>query len=79
MITKFSSLYAGSVDMEDLGFEGTPVNKRRYPNEYLVTALYKAREMSQFLDNLGFHCLWMAAHHFQPEGYECIPLSLIHI
>lgn len=73
MITKFSSLYAGSVDMEDLGFEGTPVNKRRYPNEYLVTALYKAREMSQFLDNLGFHCLWMAEHHFQPEGYECIP------
>ena len=46
MITKFSSLYAGSVDMEDLGFEGTPVNKRRYPNEYLVTALYKARELS---------------------------------
>ncbi len=73
MITKFSSLYAGSVDMENLGFEGTPVNERRYSNEHLVTALYKAREMAQFLDDLGFHSFWMAEHHFQPEGYECIP------
>jgi alkanesulfonate monooxygenase SsuD/methylene tetrahydromethanopterin reductase-like flavin-dependent oxidoreductase (luciferase family) len=25
------------------------------------------------MDRLGFNTFWMAEHHFQPEGYECIP------
>jgi alkanesulfonate monooxygenase SsuD/methylene tetrahydromethanopterin reductase-like flavin-dependent oxidoreductase (luciferase family) len=25
------------------------------------------------MDELGFYALWMAEHHFQHEGYECIP------
>ena len=33
MITKFDSLFAGHIDMENVGYGGTPVNDRRFPNE----------------------------------------------
>ena len=23
--------------------------------------------------NFGYHALWTAEHHFQREGYECLP------
>jgi alkanesulfonate monooxygenase SsuD/methylene tetrahydromethanopterin reductase-like flavin-dependent oxidoreductase (luciferase family) len=29
------------------------------------------------MDKLGYDVLWMAEHHFQREGYECIPNLLI--
>ena len=29
------------------------------------------------MDDLGYDTLWMAEHHFQREGYECIPNLLI--
>ena len=25
------------------------------------------------MDELGYYCFWTAEHHFQHEGYECIP------
>ncbi len=33
MITKFDSLFAGHVDMDHVGYAGTAVNDRRFPNE----------------------------------------------
>ena len=73
MITKFDSSYAGHIDMENLGYGGTPVNDRRYSNEQLVTTLHKAEAMAKLMDRVGFNAFWMAEHHFQPEGYEGIP------
>ena len=29
------------------------------------------------MDRLGYHTFWMAEHHFQREGYECIPNVLM--
>src|SRR5260221_888371 len=29
------------------------------------------------MDRLGFDTLWLAEHHFQHEGYECIPNILM--
>ena len=77
MITKFDSSYAGHIDMEDLGYGGVPVNDRVYPNEQLATALGKAEAMAKLMDRVGFNAFWMAEHHFQPEGYECIPNVLM--
>jgi len=37
MITKFDSLFAGHIDMENAGYAGTPVNDRRFPNEALFS------------------------------------------
>ena len=38
MITKFSVLYVGHIELEDVGRDGTPADERRYPNERLVEA-----------------------------------------
>ena len=73
MIKKFGSLFAGHVDMDSIGLERTPANDRRYSNEYLATVFQKAEVMAQTMDRLGFDDFWMAAHHFQHEGYACIP------
>ncbi|MBL6617974.1 MAG: LLM class flavin-dependent oxidoreductase [Reyranella sp.] len=77
MITKFDSLYAGHVDMENVGYGGVPVNDRRFSNEHLATAFDKAEAMAKLADRLGFDTFWMAEHHFQHEGYECLPNLLM--
>ena len=43
MITKFDSLYAGHVDLDNVGYAGTPINDRRFRNEHLATALEQGR------------------------------------
>src|SRR5882757_1994072 len=77
MITKFDSLYAGHVDLENIGYGGTPINDRRYDNDHLSTALSKAEAMARTMDGLGFNTFWMAEHHFQREGTECLPNVLL--
>src|SRR6516162_5207683 len=77
MITKFDSLFAGHVDIENVGYGGVAVNDRRYPNEHLATVFDKAEAMAKLMDRLGYHAFWMAEHHFQHEGYECIPNVLM--
>ena len=77
MITKFDSLFAGHIDMDNVGYAGTAVNDRRFSNERLVTVFEKAQAMAQVMDRLGYHTFWTAEHHFQPEGYECIPNVLM--
>ena len=77
MITKFDSLFAGHVDMDNVGYAGIPVNDRRFPNEHLATVFDKAEAMAKLMDQLGYDTFWMAEHHFQREGYECIPNVLM--
>ncbi len=77
MITKFDSLYAGHVDLDNIGYGGTPINDRLYDNAHLSTALGKAQAMAQLMDRLGYSTFWMAEHHFQREGTECIPNVLL--
>ena len=73
MITKFSALYVGHIDVEDCGHSGPPANDRRYSNARLVETFETARAVAGAADALGYETLWMAEHHFQHEGYECIP------
>ncbi len=77
MFRNFSASYAGHVVDDNLGFQGTPANDRRYPNEKLAQAFGWALDFSQHLEALGFDEFWMAEHHFQTEGYECIPNLLM--
>jgi alkanesulfonate monooxygenase SsuD/methylene tetrahydromethanopterin reductase-like flavin-dependent oxidoreductase (luciferase family) len=77
MITKFDSLFAGHIDLENVGYGGTAVNDRRFSNDELITVFDKARAMAQLMDRLGYDTFWMAEHHFQHEGYECIPNVLM--
>jgi alkanesulfonate monooxygenase SsuD/methylene tetrahydromethanopterin reductase-like flavin-dependent oxidoreductase (luciferase family) len=77
MITRFDSLFAGHVDLDDLGYEGTPVNERWLSDEQLATVFDKARAIAELMDSSGYHTLWLAEHHFQREGYEVIPNILM--
>ena len=77
MITKFDTLYAGHVDMTDVGYRGTAVNDRVFPNDHLVTVYDKAEAIAKLMDSHGYDTFWLAEHHFQPEGYECIPNILM--
>ena len=77
MITKFDSLFAGHVDMDNVGYAGIPVNDRWFDNDHLSTVFDKAEAIAKLLDRCGYDTFWMAEHHFQPEGYECIPNLLL--
>jgi alkanesulfonate monooxygenase SsuD/methylene tetrahydromethanopterin reductase-like flavin-dependent oxidoreductase (luciferase family) len=80
MIKRFGSLFAGHIDLGDIGQDATPANERRYSNEELAGVFQKAEDMAVTMDRLGYDALWMAEHHFQHEGYECIPnLSLFFV
>jgi alkanesulfonate monooxygenase SsuD/methylene tetrahydromethanopterin reductase-like flavin-dependent oxidoreductase (luciferase family) len=73
MIKHFSVLYVGHIELENVGRDGTPADERRYPNERLVEAMAMAEDVAREMDRLGYHTLWTAEHHFQREGYECLP------
>src|SRR5579871_4806161 len=73
MITNFDSSYAGHIDMDNVGYAGTAVNDRSFSDEQLATVYAKAEAIAKTLDRNGYDTFWMAEHHFQPEGYECIP------
>ncbi len=73
MIEKFDSMFAGHIDMGKVGYDATAVNDRLFANEDLVGVFDKAQAIAQLIDGLGYDTFWMAEHHFQPEGYECIP------
>ncbi len=78
MITKFSVLYVGQVDLDNIGADGTPADARRYDNDRIARAYFTARDVARTMDELGYHCLWTAEHHFQHEGYEVIPNLLLY-
>jgi alkanesulfonate monooxygenase SsuD/methylene tetrahydromethanopterin reductase-like flavin-dependent oxidoreductase (luciferase family) len=78
MLKYFSVLYAGHVlEGDGIGFDGTPANDRRYANDRFAQAFDIAQDIAHHMEELGYDILWLAEHHFQREGYECIPNVLL--
>ncbi len=77
MIKHFGTLYAGHVDLGDMGQDATPANERRYPNAHLASVFAKTEAIARSADEHGYWALWLAEHHFQHEGYECLPNILM--
>jgi alkanesulfonate monooxygenase SsuD/methylene tetrahydromethanopterin reductase-like flavin-dependent oxidoreductase (luciferase family) len=77
MITKFTTVYAGHVDMPDRGQDATPANERRFDNDRLASVFEKSEAIAKTMDKHSWHSLWFAEHHFQHEGYEVIPNILM--
>jgi len=77
MISSFGSLFAGHVDLDNEGFEGTAVNDRWLSDERLVEVFPKSEAIARLMDRTGYDTFWLAEHHFQREGYECIPNVLL--
>jgi alkanesulfonate monooxygenase SsuD/methylene tetrahydromethanopterin reductase-like flavin-dependent oxidoreductase (luciferase family) len=73
VITRFSTLYVGHIELEGCGLSGIPADDRRYSNERLIEVFDTAAELARSAEALGYETLWLAEHHFQHEGYECIP------
>ena len=73
MIKRFHVLYVGQIDLDNIGLDGTPANERRYPTERLGEVFWTARRIARVMDELGYYAFWTAEHHFQHEGYECLP------
>jgi alkanesulfonate monooxygenase SsuD/methylene tetrahydromethanopterin reductase-like flavin-dependent oxidoreductase (luciferase family) len=77
MITKFGSLFAGHVDLQNLGFDGTPSNDRFLSDTHLNTVFDKTEAIAKLMDRTGYDVFWAAEHRFQREGYECLPNLLM--
>jgi alkanesulfonate monooxygenase SsuD/methylene tetrahydromethanopterin reductase-like flavin-dependent oxidoreductase (luciferase family) len=77
MITRFSTVYPGHIDLPDHGQNATPANERRFSNAELAGVFGKSERVATLMDGLGWDTLWMAEHHFQYEGYEVIPNLLM--
>ena len=77
MITKFGSLFAGHVDLENVGYDGTPINDRFLSDGHLNTVYDKTEAIAKLMDRVGYDVLWGAEHRFQREGYECLPNLLM--
>jgi len=77
MINKFMTVYAGHIDIPDHGQNATPANDRRYSNEQLASVFDKTEAIAKVMDKCGYDTLWLAEHHFQHEGYECLPNILM--
>jgi alkanesulfonate monooxygenase SsuD/methylene tetrahydromethanopterin reductase-like flavin-dependent oxidoreductase (luciferase family) len=73
MIKRFHALYVGQIALDNIGLAGTPANDRRYPNTRLAEVFSTARDVARVMDAEGYYALWTAEHHFQREGYECLP------
>ena len=77
MITKFGSLFAGHVDFDDIGHDATPANDRWLSDERLAGVFGKTEAIVLKMEELGYDTFWAAEHHFQREGYECLPNLLL--
>jgi len=70
-------LFVGTVEHPDLGFDAPAVNDRWYQDSDLATPMAHAEELAEVLEAAGFDTMWLAEHHFQREGYECLPNALL--
>jgi alkanesulfonate monooxygenase SsuD/methylene tetrahydromethanopterin reductase-like flavin-dependent oxidoreductase (luciferase family) len=82
MIRKFSTVFAGHVDLPERGQETTPLNERRFSNAHLASVFSKTEAIARVMDATNWDTLWMAEHHFQHEGNEVIPnllMAAVHL
>jgi alkanesulfonate monooxygenase SsuD/methylene tetrahydromethanopterin reductase-like flavin-dependent oxidoreductase (luciferase family) len=82
MIRKFSTVFAGHVDLPERGQDTTPVNERRFSNAHLASVFEKTEAIARVMDETGWDALWLAEHHFQHEGNEVIPnllMAAVHL
>src|SRR5256886_14746996 len=59
------------------GLDGIAANDRWLSDERLATVFPKSEAIAKLMDRTGYDTFWLAEHHFQREGYECIPNILL--
>src|SRR5215470_1999187 len=54
VITKFSTLYVGHIELERCGLSGTPADDRRYGNDRLAEVFDTSAALAAATDELGY-------------------------
>jgi alkanesulfonate monooxygenase SsuD/methylene tetrahydromethanopterin reductase-like flavin-dependent oxidoreductase (luciferase family) len=67
----------GNVDMPDAGNAGPEPQDRRYGQADFVKHYDDCFAYASAAESLGFDALWLTEHHFQHEGYEVVPNTLL--
>ena len=67
----------GNVDMPDAGYAGPEPQDRRYGQADFVKHYDDCFAYATAAESLGFGALWLTEHHFQHEGYEVVPNTLL--
>lgn len=75
---KYGLFLFGSVEMADVR-GGSPISaaQRRYDGKAVWQATEGCLDLGITAEELGFDSYWLAEHHFQHEGYEVIPNSMM--
>jgi alkanesulfonate monooxygenase SsuD/methylene tetrahydromethanopterin reductase-like flavin-dependent oxidoreductase (luciferase family) len=67
----------GNVDMPDAGYAGPEPQDRRYGQADVVKHYDDCFAYAAAAEATGFDALWLTEHHFQYEGYEVVPNTLL--
>ena len=54
MIESFGTMYAGHIELEEVGLDSTPANDRLYSEEQLNTVYSKTESIAKVLDENGY-------------------------
>jgi len=75
---RFGVFFFGTVEMPDvLSGEPIPAAARRYDRAQVWDATRRLIGLGTRAEELGYASYWLAEHHFQHEGYEVVPNSLL--
>lgn len=67
----------GAVPMPDAGSGPPKPTERRYDNDTVWSTTEDLIDLGVRADELGYDAYFLAEHHFQYEGYEVVPNSLM--
>ena len=67
----------GNVDMPDAGYGGTEPQDRRSSQADWVQQYDDCFAYAQAAEALDYDTVWFTEHHFQHEGYEVVPNTLL--
>lgn len=75
---RYGVFYFGSIEMADVRHgQWLPAGQRRASREEVWHATERLLELGVLAEELGYDSYWLAEHHFQHEGYEVVPNSLL--
>ncbi|MEV0697498.1 LLM class flavin-dependent oxidoreductase [Saccharopolyspora sp. NPDC050389] len=75
---RYGVFFFGSVEMPDvLAGNPLPAGQRRATRQQVWDATEHLIDMGVRAEDLGYDSYWLAEHHFQHEGYEIVPNSLM--
>src|SRR5690242_8357797 len=63
--------------MPDAGVNGPLPQDRRYGQDAYLKVYQDLEAYAKAAEQLGFHSMWLAEHHFQYEGYEVVPNAIL--